>query len=48
MSGGNGKLGEARAKVEIGLWVPNGKIRVKGFALGVVTRTAGRMGAHSL
>jgi len=29
------------AKVEIGLWVPNGKIWVKGFALsGVVTRTA--------
>jgi hypothetical protein len=28
------------AKVEIGLWVPNGKIWVKGFALsGVVTRT---------
>jgi len=30
-----------KAKVEIGLWVPNGKIWVKGFALsGVVTRTA--------
>jgi hypothetical protein len=29
------------AKVEIGLWVPNGKIWVKGFALsGVVTRSA--------
>ncbi len=29
------------AKVEIGLWVPNGKIWVKGFALsGVVTRRA--------
>src|SRR5215472_1857904 len=29
------------AKVEVGLWVPNGKIWVKGFALsGVVTRTA--------
>ena len=29
------------AKVEIGLWVPNGKIWVKGFALsGVVARTA--------
>jgi hypothetical protein len=28
------------AKVEIGLWVPNGKIWVKGFALsGVVTRS---------
>jgi hypothetical protein len=27
--------------VEIGLWVPNGKIWVKGFALtGIVTRTA--------
>ncbi|HVN17516.1 MAG TPA: PilZ domain-containing protein [Dongiaceae bacterium] len=31
----------AGAKVEIGLWVPNGKIWVKGFALsGVVTRSA--------
>jgi hypothetical protein len=30
---------KAGAKVEIGLWVPNGKIWVKGFALtGVVTR----------
>lgn len=29
------------AKVEIGLWVPNGKIWVKGFAIsGVVTRSA--------
>jgi len=29
------------AKVEVGLWVPNGKIWVKGFALsGVVTRSA--------
>jgi PilZ domain len=29
------------AKVDIGLWVPNGKIWVKGFALsGVVTRSA--------
>ncbi len=29
------------AKVEIGLWVPNGKIWVKGFALsGIVTRSA--------
>jgi hypothetical protein len=29
------------AKVEIGLWVPNGKLWVKGFALsGVVTRSA--------
>ena len=29
------------AKVEIGLWVPNGKIWVKGFALtGIVTRNA--------
>jgi PilZ domain len=29
------------AKVEIGLWVPNGKIWIKGFALsGVVTRSA--------
>lgn len=33
------------AKVEIGLWVPNGKIWVKGFALsGVVTRSAGTNG----
>ena len=33
------------AKVEIGLWVPNGKIWVKGFALvGIVTRTAGTNG----
>src|SRR5580765_4603219 len=32
---------KAGAKVEIGLWVPNGKIWVKGFALsGVVTRRA--------
>jgi hypothetical protein len=31
----------SNAKVEIGLWVPNGKIWVKGFALsGVVTRSA--------
>jgi hypothetical protein len=31
----------AGAKVEIGLWVANGKIWVKGFALsGVVTRSA--------
>jgi hypothetical protein len=30
-----------KSKVEIGLWVPNGKIWVKGFALsGIVTRTA--------
>ncbi len=29
------------AKVEVGLWVPNGKIWVKGFALsGIVTRSA--------
>jgi PilZ domain len=34
-----------KAKVEIGLWVPNGKIWVKGFALsGVVTRSAGTNG----
>ena len=33
------------AKVEIGLWVPNGKIWIKGFALtGIVTRTAGTNG----
>jgi hypothetical protein len=32
---------KAGAKVEIGLWVPNGKIWVKGFAIsGVVTRSA--------
>ena len=32
---------KAGAKVDIGLWVPNGKIWVKGFALsGVVTRSA--------
>lgn len=32
---------ESGAKVDIGLWVPNGKIWVKGFALsGVVTRSA--------
>jgi len=33
------------AKVEIGLWVPNGKLWVKGFALsGVVTRSAATNG----
>lgn len=33
------------ANVEIGLWVPNGKIWVKGFALsGIVTRSAGTNG----
>src|SRR5215471_9751406 len=33
------------AKVDIGLWVPNGKIWVKGFALsGIVTRSAGTNG----
>jgi hypothetical protein len=33
------------AKVEIGLWVPNGKIWIKGFALsGIVTRSAGTNG----
>ncbi len=33
------------AKVEIGLWVPNGKIWIKGFALtGIVTRSAGANG----
>jgi hypothetical protein len=33
-------LVQAGAKVEIGLWVPNGKIWVKGFALnGIVTRS---------
>lgn len=32
---------KAGAKVEIGLWVPNGKIWIKGFAItGVVTRSA--------
>ena len=36
-----------KSKVEIGLWVPNGKIWVKGFALnGVVTRTAGTNGVR--
>ena len=36
---------KAGAKVEIGLWVPNGKIWIKGFALsGVVTRSAGTNG----
>jgi len=35
------------AKVEIGLWVPNGKIWVKGFALsGIVTRSAGTNGVR--
>jgi len=35
------------AKVEIGLWVPNGKIWVKGFALsGVVTRSGPANGAR--
>ena len=35
------------AKVEIGLWVPNGKIWVKGFALtGVVTRSADANGVR--
>ena len=35
------------AKVEIGLWVPNGKIWVKGFALsGVVTRSAHTAGVR--
>jgi len=34
-------LVKSGAKVDIGLWVPNGKIWVKGFALtGVVTRSA--------
>src|SRR6201993_54572 len=38
-------LVKPKAKVEIGLWVPNGKIWVKGFALsGIVTRTAGTNG----
>ena len=36
---------KAGSKVEIGLWVPNGKIWVKGFALsGVVTRRASASG----
>jgi hypothetical protein len=35
------------AKVEIGLWVPNGKIWIKGFALsGVVTRSGPASGAR--
>ena len=35
------------AKVEIGLWVPNGKIWVKGFALsGVVSRTGNANGVR--
>lgn len=35
------------ATVEIGLWVPNGKIWVKGFALnGIVTRSAGTKGVR--
>jgi hypothetical protein len=35
------------AKVEIGLWVPNGKILIKGFALtGIVTRSAGANGVR--
>ena len=35
------------AAVEIGLWVPNGKIWIKGFALnGVVTRSAGTNGVR--
>lgn len=35
------------AKVEIGLWVPNGKLWVKGFALsGVVTRSARATGVR--
>lgn len=34
-------------KVEVGLWVPNGKIWVKGFALsGIVTRSAGTNGVR--
>lgn len=35
------------AKVEVGLWVPNGKIWIKGFALsGVVTRSAAANGVR--
>jgi hypothetical protein len=35
------------AKVEIGLWVPNGKIWVKGFAIpGVVTRSGPAAGVR--
>jgi hypothetical protein len=38
---------KAGAKVEIGLWVPNGKIWVKGFALsGVVTRSGPATGVR--
>jgi len=34
-------------KVEVGLWVPNGKIWVKGFALsGIVTRSTGTNGVR--
>jgi hypothetical protein len=35
------------SKVDIGLWVPNGKIWVKGFALtGIVTRSTGSNGVR--
>ncbi|HUO17363.1 MAG TPA: PilZ domain-containing protein [Verrucomicrobiae bacterium] len=35
------------AKVEIGLWLPNGKIWVKGFALsGIITRSGPAMGVR--
>ena len=38
---------KAGSKVEIGLWVPNGKIWVKGFALnGVVTRSGPAIGVR--
>jgi len=38
---------KAGSKVEIGLWVPNGKIWVKGFALsGVVTRSGPASGVR--
>lgn len=38
---------KAGAKVEIGLWVPNGKIWIKGFALsGVVTRSGPATGVR--
>jgi len=38
---------KAGAKVEIGLWVPNGKIWVKGFALnGIVTRSGPASGVR--
>ena len=41
------RIWRGRSKVEIGLWVPNGKIWVKGFALtGVVSRTGPASGVR--